>query len=63
MTLKQAYEEAAARNKGLIVNGIIGGRKNDKRLLDYIGKHADASVGLSDETKGFVIVRIKPGRS
>ena len=62
MTLKEAYEDAAKRGKGIIVNGVIGGRKNDPRLMAYIEQHAGRQVGLADETRGFVIVRLKPGR-
>lgn len=61
-TLKQAYELAAKKKKGLIVSGEIGGRQKDPRLEAFIEKHKDRQVGLSDETLGFLIVRMKPGK-
>lgn len=62
MTLNEAYEEAGRRKKGLIVSGQIGGRQNDCRLLEYLKKNGYRQCGISDETRGFLIVRIKPGK-
>lgn len=61
MTLKRAYEEAGLRKKGLIVDGHIGGRYGESRLVEYVNKNASKEVGITDETQGFLIVRIKRG--
>ena len=61
VTLNEAYEEAGRRKKGLIVSGQIGGRQNDCRLLEYLKKNGNRQCGISDETRGYLIVRIKPG--
>lgn len=63
MTLKEAYEYAGRKKKGLIIDGQIAGRQKDPRLMDYVNKHASREIGLSDETLGFVIVRMKRGRT
>lgn len=57
MTVREAYEEACRRKKGLIVNGEIGGRQNDPRLLEWLSKHSSRECEISDETRGFLIVR------
>lgn len=62
MTLKEVYEEAGRRKKGLIISGQVGGRLNESKLVEYVEKHGDREVGLSDETKGFLIVRLKRRR-
>lgn len=61
MTLVEAYQEAGKRKKGLIVNGEIGGRQNDVRLLKYLEKYGDKQCRISDETRGFLIVCVQPG--
>ena len=61
MTLKKAYEEAGRLKKGLIVDGQIGGRQREQRLVEYVNKNASREVGITDETSGFLIVRFKRG--
>ncbi len=63
MTLREAYDYAGRKKKGLIIDGQIGGRQKDPRLVDFINKNASREVGLGEETLGFVIVRLKRGRT
>lgn len=54
--MKDAYNNAAVRGKGIIISGVIAGRAKDKRLLDYISKHENDQVSIMSEIRGFMIV-------
>lgn len=59
MTLKEAYENACQSKRLLIVDGHICGRKGDARLAAFVEKNAQRQVGISDERRGVLIVRMK----
>lgn len=61
MTIHEAYEEASRKKKGLIISGEIGGRLNDPRLLKWLETNGSRQCWISDETRGYLILRTKTG--
>lgn len=57
MKLKEAFEAANRKKKGLIISGEIGGRCGEYRLKAYIEKHPGVECEITAETTGFIIVK------
>ena len=57
MKLKEAFEAANRKKKGLIISGEIGGRCGEYRLKSYIEKHPGVECEVTAETGSYVIVK------